>query len=806
MSEPLPSMPMPMDRSGSKPALRPAFNRLFPALNRLFALGGIVLVGCAAWLLLPRPVEGRTPTRPAARVCLVDASASTVRRRPDWLPWVRAALRAEAQAAGSAGEELCVVVFASDVTVRYGPGPADGFLAELQGRGGKPFDPTAARDDASRLAGALELAAGIAAARDRPPGSVILFGDKSFTGADPGAELARLVAEGVAFSVVEPPRARLSDVGIVALRMPPRVEVGAPLVATVELLVRAASAPGAQEFEVLLVGTLHTQAGPRPLLKSVHGAGLAAGGVVTVPIDLGPAEYGRSELELACVTRPRVDPIAENDRMRSATVAGGELVLGAVATEKSLPFLERWLRPTGSSVLPGIQVVVTTPAELPGLLSDLDLVVSFDVPLDRLPEEMLVPFVQRGGGFLALSGWGFLGDWSPGLSEDGLHRLLPMRPAPSETGPRDVVLLVDGSGSMAGEPFDLVRAAAIEMVAVALPSDEISLRFFTEFLERPTLIRRRARDSGEEATRRLLKERVPGGSTHILSSIDALTQERERSDGHEALVLMLSDGRERGFDPEPAETAATLVARLRAARTRLRVIAVGDDADLDFLGLFAAPGEEVVRAGDLTDLETIFQREVNRARVTEGDALRVVPRASAPGSLGAEIHAAGEVADDPPPLERFVKNTARPGAEVLWASEDGEPLLAVARVGSGRIALFASVPREGWAAGWVGGATRFGPLLRWLGRDRVRAGPEARVEDGRVVLEGLEGDWPPVVEALLTDPTERGFEPIPLRLYPPAAAPGASPLTQRSAALDRVLVEGRAGRHLALLFEAPTGA
>ncbi|MCZ6596709.1 MAG: hypothetical protein O7B99_03630, partial [Planctomycetota bacterium] len=102
--------------------------------------------------------------------------------------------------------------------------------------------------------------------------------------------------------------------------------------------------------------------------------------------------------------------------------------------------------------------------------------------------------------------------------------------------------------------------------------------------------------------------------------------------------------------------------------------------------------------------------------------------------------------------------------------------------------------------------TRFGPLLRWLGRDRVRAGPEARVEDGRVVLEGLEGDWPPVVEALLTDPTERGFQPIPLRLYPPAAAPGANPLTQRSAALDRVLVEGRAGRHLALLFEAPTGA
>ena len=77
---------------------------------------------------------------------------------------------------------------------------------------------------------------------------------------------------------------------------------------------------------------------------------------------------------------------------------------------------------------------------------------------------------------LACGGWGML---AYGGRRDALSEMLPLRPASLPSSERDVVFLVDGSGSMAGEPFERVKEALARLVVAAREGDHLQLRFFT---------------------------------------------------------------------------------------------------------------------------------------------------------------------------------------------------------------------------------------------------------------------------------------------------------------------------------------
>ena len=771
-------------------------------MRRVILAVGAVCLALSAWWLLPRPAPSPI-TQPAVEVVLVDASASVVRQRPDWLPWLRRRLGDLARDADERRHEVAVVVFAEEVERRFGPGPAGELIARLEATAGEPFRPHMVRDLASDLAGALELAAGFTRAPGRPPGRVVLIGDGTWSGVDPAAARARL-GPGVSFERLDPPPPSLPEAALLELTLPAVVEVGAPLVASATVRLQRTA-----DQSAVLMCEVEDGAGISPRMVPLPAAA-APGQVETlrVPIELGAAAFGRTTLEARVVLSGAADPIPENDVLRASAVAEGERVVGAVAKEASRVELAAWIRRGGADLFPGLHVLLLEPDDLPGALDRLDLVVTFDLPADALPSHALEPFVARGGGWLALSGWGFLGDWAHGQDPSRLRALLPMRPAPVEGGPRDVIVMVDGSGSMAGEPFERVRAAAVEMVAAAPPTDAIELAVFTKTIGTRRALRRFGDSGGrEEAARALLGTTVPGGSTWILSCLQDLAIEREAVD-REALVLLLTDGQEGGNMASPGAKARELVERFRAARTRLRVIAVGEQADLAFLGNLVAPGEEVVRAQDLTDLATIFQREINRARVRgpepgeDGLVLRAVPPVE--GALAAEL-ATAVSPEDLPPVQRIVRNEAREDAEVLWETERGEPVLALRRHGLGRVALVSTVPRESWADAWIGTAENFGALLRWLGRGRQHLGPTARVRDGRVVLEGLEGDWPARLAARLMDPRGSLEDALSLDLELSQAHPGDSGRSRRSADLPPALAQRAAGRSLSLLLEVPPG-
>ena len=265
-----------------------------------------------------------------------------------------------------------------------------------------------------------------------------------------------------------------------------------------------------------------------------------------------------------------------------------------------------------------------------------------------------------------------------------------------------MTFLVDGSGSMEGEPFERVRRALAELIDVALPEDRVELVFFTGSVSPPVELTRGTGPASlaerRAALEALMAARVPGGTTAILYSLEELARQRARrsAQGRTGIVFLLSDGRDvQAFDTE--NRAHTLIDQLAAARTRLAVVAIGSEADTEFLGKLVAPDDQLLIEGEWGDLSALFQRELHRERRTCGEGLRLFSAPAVDGTMAIELQRAilaGTGADDAaafgPPLECWVRTVALPSAELLWVGPEGEPVAAIQRVGLGATAFFAS--------------------------------------------------------------------------------------------------------------------
>src|SRR5262249_27055529 len=294
------------------------------------------------------------------------------------------------------------------------------------------------------------------------------------------------------------------DLGLIELVLPPRVETGAPLVARARLAWRpGALEPGGARLDCELESGGTKRSFEQPLALP------AQGGEFELALPCGPAPAGRSTLAVRCAVANGPDAFPENDRASTATSSSGTRLVGVVAADEGLAGARAWLAPEGRSRLPGLEFAFFTPQELAAQIGACAALVSFDLAPSALATEPLESFVLQGGGWLAVGGWRFLDDWGAAQRAEPRHALLPCEPAAEPSRARDVVLLVDGSGSMDGAPFETVRAAALDLVGAALPGDRVSLRFFTGALETEHVLRERVADgaSDVEGPRRAARER-----------------------------------------------------------------------------------------------------------------------------------------------------------------------------------------------------------------------------------------------------------------------------------------------------------
>jgi hypothetical protein len=751
--------------------------------GRGLATVGTILLACAVWLLTPRENEAALPTRPALHCIVVDASLSTRRPRPNWALWVRRQVLQLCDESERDGMDVMVVEFADAPIVTLGPASAKVLSARLRGRtqdfvaSGDAYHPgqaCSAMQNSSDLDSTLRLVLDEVTAEGRAPGRVALLVDDQATGSDPRFMIERLARAGVLLERRDLPPPEVGDLMLERLVVPARVPDGSPITVHTELGWRG---PGFGVGRVELEfswddgrnAKLHRQLVPWPNLRRHAGSQITRWSLRT-RLDPIPAGAYRMSARVRIVDpdpnrkpedweRDGQDALPEDDALEARFRVEGSILCGLIGPHAARRELRESIKRTPEAFA-GIEWEFLEPVELAGRLRDLDCVLTLDTRTSSLPAAPMRDFVTRGGAWIACAGWSFLNDWFPQsrLAGEDLQQLLPLEPNPDDAKDRDVILLVDGSGSMAGPPFESVRQAAMELSLGALPRDHIQLRFFRGGLG-PVIFESQGAglDERRKALEPLLRASVPGGRTDILYSLEQLA--RLRAEGWEtkvnrrdALAILISDGRTDWMPHRSIRARSALV----DAHTRLSVIGIGQNIGYDFLRSLLLEGEELLKVEAYSSMTDQLNQSVNADRVRREAgtvALLAQPNELAVGGLGrawVESLAAGLEGETSLGLvEILARARALPEAEVLWKTSQGDPLLALRSEGLGRVACLASGACGDWGASFLRARVGLLPgLVRTLAQPQ-RATSELSIEmhSHAVVLDGAPDDWPPLVRA-----------------------------------------------------------
>jgi Mg-chelatase subunit ChlD len=369
----------------------------------------------------------------------------------------------------------------------------------------------------------------------------------------------------------------------------------------------------------------------------------------------------------------------------------------------------------------GFRLETLAPASLPqtaSVLTAYDAVVLDDVAGDRLDatqSRAIAEFVEQlGGGVLMLGTPRML---EPGFGgNDALTALSPVdfRPRGGQRVPgAALVIAFDKSGSMAdlvdGAPkIEYARRAVERVLDTVSDADLVGVIAFDSTA---TAVVPLAAGHTASAVQERLRATTASGSTAISPALD-LARSWLRGPAAAGVarrrILLVSDGR-----TSPADAAQALAA---AAEQGIEISVVAPDAagDRGFLQtLTSRSGGRAFFPADIRELPTLLAREASRVAggrvVEEAFAIRIAPHPVTSGLGDAGL----------PTLGGYVVGALTPRAEPALVSHLGDPILATARRGLGRVATYTADLPSAWSLGlrqWSGFPTLLTQTVRWVSR------------------------------------------------------------------------------------------
>ena len=705
------------------------------------ALRTLVLAGVAAALAGPAI---RRPARALSVVALADVSNSV---SDDALAFERAGLSALARAAAARGDPPPRLVrFAARPEEVVASDPTGVALSRFPGSAGAATD----------LALAVGFGAGLADATAVP--RLLLLSDGLATHGDLDRAATRLGGRALPIFALPLPSPASGDAAVAELSAPVDVRLRVPF-----------------RLDVRILSDRTTEAHLR--LEGNHGTTVddpdrtiaLSAGATTVSYQVRVTEPGTTILR-AHLQAPS-DRHAENDDgvLAIATLRDPHRVLCLEGSPNGATSFAHALAAQGISA-----DVRPATAGAGGDLGRYDLVVLADVPRAALSDgaiAALESFVRNGGGLLVAGGTQSFGPG--GYLGTRLATILPLRldvPDRQEEASLALALVIDKSGSMAGEKLDLTKQAARATAEALPPSDQIAVVVFDSQaqpvvqLQRAANRQRIANDIGRIGA---------SGGTNILAGLREAVEELLPARARKKHIILLSDGQ------SPYDEIPDLVDAASAARITISAIGVGDGADQTMLKMIAERGGgRFYQTRDPASIPRIFSRETSdlddQLIVERPTAVRVTKRIAA--FAGVDLPHA-------PPLGGYVVTRARAEGEIALATADGAPLLARWQLGLGQVAAWTSDLGTRWGAGWArwppfdklwaqlaratmrkGAAGHF-PIHSGSNGDRVSVAVDA-IGAGDAFLTGLDG-------RLEITAVGAGGENVPARSLPlPETAPG----------------------------------
>jgi len=343
-----------------------------------------------------------------------------------------------------------------------------------------------------------------------------------------------------------------------------------------------------------------------------------------------------------------------------------------------------------------IQVDLRPPTGMPDNLADLqnyELLILSNVPATSLSQrqmEVARTYVQDlGGGFMMLGGEQSFG--LGGYYKSVLEEILPVRSdfeKEKEKPSLGMAIVIDKSGSMAGDKIEMAKTAARSAVELLGNSDQVCVIAF----DGDTYVMSEMQSAGNKG--RISDEigRIDaGGGTVMYPAMERAYEMLVATPARLKHVIVLTDG-----ISAPGDFLG-IASTMQSARITCSTVAVGNDADKDLL-------EEIARTGQgrfyITDdpaaIPQIFAKETVTASKSAINEQPFVPQIVRTTQTFADIDL-----DNAPFLLGYVMTRPKPTCEVILASEKGDPLLVWWRYGLGMTVAFTSDAKARWAAEWL---------------------------------------------------------------------------------------------------------
>ncbi|MES2657598.1 MAG: VWA domain-containing protein [Verrucomicrobiota bacterium] len=290
-----------------------------------------------------------------------------------------------------------------------------------------------------------------------------------------------------------------------------------------------------------------------------------------------------------------------------------------------------------------------------------------------------------------------------------------------------MVLVVDKSGSMEGTPMELARQAARAAAELLGGQDQIAVIGFDDQAQ---LVCDLTPASNRASVAAAIDSLQASGGTNLQP---AMVQARDILRGASARlkhVIAMTDGQ---TDPS---NLVELSREMADSGMTVSTVAMGESAAGGLLEEMAgAGGGRYYQTDSPENVPQIFTRETMQASRS---------------AIKEDLYGAATVTEHPllagfertefPPVLGYVMAKPKPTAQVLLATETGDPLLAIARFGLGTGIAFTADLTERWGGEWLAwdGCGKFwAQALRAVLRKEDAVGIETRIRDdrGRMIID-----------------------------------------------------------------------
>lgn len=364
----------------------------------------------------------------------------------------------------------------------------------------------------------------------------------------------------------------------------------------------------------------------------------------------------------------------------------------------------------------GIRLDVRSPEGIPESLQQLagyDGVILSDVPARSLGEERMTAlrdYVEKlGGGFVMIGGMNSFG--VGGYYRTPVEEMLPVKlkaPDQEEEQSSALALVIDRSGSMAGEKIEICKSAAIASAELLSPQDYIGIYAFDSQAHEIVPMTRVTSTSAIANQISLLGS---GGGTNIHPGMVMAREQLNAQKTKIKHMIVLTDGQTSG------QGYQTLASQCHAEGITISTVAVGAGAQVGLLqAIAAAGGGQSYVTMDPSAIVRIFTQDTmtHTGRMIREDAFE--PKLAEPHPMLRDW-TEGEA----PPLLGYVKTNRKTTAQVPLVTDTGDPLLAHWRFGLGKVTAFTSDCKSRWSALWVGDWPGYTTLWSQILRETARA-------------------------------------------------------------------------------------